>query len=226
MRPKLIGVTGARKNLGKTQIVLNLGFAISLLGKTVIMVDADPSEARLSKLVQKSPRVRPGLWAIELDREQDPPDIQTKFLFAELVILDLGEATDPWTMKFCPNLDRLVMVLTPEPASITETYTLMKILFIRYGLYRFHLIVNRGVKEEEAFKAFETIDFVAKKFMSAEIEHLGHLPEDKALALASMRKLILIENHDESPFARGVKQIARYLVEELKEKRKICKEEV
>jgi flagellar biosynthesis protein FlhG len=64
-------------------------------------------------------------------------------------------------------------VVTPDKSSITDSYSLMKLLKLRYGVRHHFLIVNRFVAEKQYQRVVKTITNTVENFLGSELSVLG-----------------------------------------------------
>ncbi|MDW8066739.1 MAG: MinD/ParA family protein [Aquificaceae bacterium] len=68
-----------------------------------------------------------------------------------------------------------IIITTPEPTAIADTYGLIKVLNQEEKVKEFYLIVNKVQNQEEGLRVFESIRIVCEKFTSAEVKYLGSI---------------------------------------------------
>ena len=86
--------------------------------------------------------------------------------------------------RYGPDLQRaeqrIIVVATPEPTSITDAYALIKVLCRQYGIKRFHLIVNNVTSKSEGDQVAEKLSLVCERFLGdVALEILGSHPTTK-----------------------------------------------
>src|SRR3972149_3890999 len=68
----------------------------------------------------------------------------------DILIIDTGAGISNNVLFFNSSAQEIVVVVTPEPTSITDAYALMKVMFQRHGERRFKLLVNTVKSTREA----------------------------------------------------------------------------
>ncbi len=157
----VIAVAGGRGGVGKSIVAVNLGVYLAQLGRTVVVVDANPAGADLHTLLgEPMPTGRAGDEATE-DEELSPiktqvpgmlllpqaysqnstvplrPGRKPRWAFhvrqldVDYVIFDLGAGTAPATLDLFLSADVGLTVTAPEPPSVEATYRFVRALFQR-----------------------------------------------------------------------------------------------
>lgn len=111
---------------------------------------------------------------------------------ADVVIIDTGAGISDNVMEFVTLSAEVLLVVTPEPTSITDAYALLKTLDRRPEFAREHcnikLIANRTTNEKEGQELFEKLSLVADKFLNISLEYIGSIPVDKNINKAVMKQ--------------------------------------
>ncbi len=105
----------------------------------------------------------------------------------------------------------IIVVVSPEPTSITDAYALIKILYSNYGEKRFMLLVNRVRHTGEAREVFLKVSNATSHFLNLSIEYLGCVFEDAKVTEAVRRQKALAEIYPDSRANRCLQSIARKL---------------
>lgn len=154
----VLAVGGGRGGAGKSTLAVNLGVYLAQLGRTVILVDADPTGAELHTLLDvELPKVAGRLDDEDLAPCDTPiPGLlllpqaysigstvpirpgrkprwarRLRLLDVDYVILDLGAGTAPATLDLFLSADMGICVVTPEPPSVEATYRFFRAVFQR-----------------------------------------------------------------------------------------------
>ncbi|MDX2191756.1 MAG: AAA family ATPase [Gemmatimonadales bacterium] len=88
--------------------------------------------------------------------------------------------------------DRLIVVITPEPAALTDAYALVKTVSQQLPELPIDILVNRADDAEDGRVAFEKLALATERFLRRGVRHLGSLPEDTAIrgAVRDPRRLL------------------------------------
>ncbi len=66
----------------------------------------------------------------------------------DYLVIDTGAGIAPHTLRFVANSDEVLIVATPEPSSMTDAYSLIKIMVTRYQINKFRVIANNVVSQQ------------------------------------------------------------------------------
>lgn len=151
-------------------------------------------------------------------------DLQNLSVYEKQVLLDqvsgLGGAYDYMLIDTAPGIDDNVLylnsaaqeinvVVTPEPASIADSYALIKVLNQRYRENRFSIICNQVKDEAEGLRLYRRLDEVAQKFLCVSLDFKGSIPSDPNLRQATKVQQLVMKSHPETPAALAIRKIAQ-----------------
>lgn len=112
--------------------------------------------------------------------------------FADVIIIDTGAGISDAVLEFLVASEEILLVTTPEPTSITDSYSLLKALY-RHPRYSSEattvkMIANRVDREEDGKTLYNKLDLVVKKYLKMPFEYLGGVPQDDKLVKAVMQQ--------------------------------------
>jgi len=135
----------------------------------------------------------------------------------DAVLFDVGAGIGEVVVFFARMADTVLLVVTPEPTSLTDAYATIKVLAQRYGLRDFSLIVNQAGStrpEQTAAEIAGRLRGVTSRFLAAggrtpvRLELAGVIPTDPAVLRAVGRQQLLVEADPEAPATRSIFRIA------------------
>jgi flagellar biosynthesis protein FlhG len=239
-----ISIVSGKGGVGKTNISLNLGYALSQIDHSVLIMDADLGLANMDVLLGISPQkniqdiitqdVSPedvvvsindqGLDLlpaasgiadlVELDEDLQSLLLQKLhplFKGYDYLLLDLGAGISPTVLSFASMSQERLIVLTPEPTSLTDSYALIKILAAEYGIKNFQVIVNMAGSQKEAGKTFDRLFAACDHFLNIKIQYLGMVRHDPAMTESVRKQKPLLKWAPQSPAAQDIIALARSL---------------
>jgi flagellar biosynthesis protein FlhG len=133
---------------------------------------------------------------------QSPPDI---------LLIDTSAGITENVMYFNMVAVETIVVVTPEPTSLTDAYALIKILYRRHAKKRFSLLVNMAKSQDEAREVYLRLAQATNHFLHLAIEHLGYVLYDQNMPQAVKQQKLLAELYPGSPSILCLREVAEKL---------------
>lgn len=135
---------------------------------------------------------------------------------ADVIIVDTGAGISDAVLEFLVASGEILLVTTPEPTSITDSYSLIKALH-RHPRYskevsQIKVIANKVANGEEGKILFEKLDSVVTRYLNIPITYLGMVPQDAQLSKAVMQQMPVSIQHPESKSACAYELLAAKLM--------------
>lgn len=131
---------------------------------------------------------------------------------ADFLLIDTGAGISRNVLAFMAAADEVIVVITPEPTSITDAYGLIKILSRLEQHSEVHIIINRTNGKREAEQTMAKIEAVVNKFLQIKVRQLGHICEDQVIGKAVKSQKPFVMLFPNSSASRELGHIARNLV--------------
>jgi flagellar biosynthesis protein FlhG len=126
------------------------------------------------------------------------------------ILLDLAAGVDDAVLHLAAKADETVLVLTPDPAALTDAYAFTKLL-LRRGAAKPSAVINMATSEPEARKTADALVNAARAFLSCAPEYLGGIPRDPHVQEAVRRQGMLASLYPQSHAVVALVAIARRL---------------
>ncbi len=135
---------------------------------------------------------------------------------ADIIIVDTGAGISDAVLEFLVASGEILLVTTPEPTSITDSYSLVKALN-RYPRYsreasQIKVIANKVESGQEGRDLFEKLDTVVTRYLKIPLSYLGMIPQDEKLAKAVMQQMPVSIQNPESKSAQAYEMLAARLM--------------
>jgi len=99
---------------------------------------------------------------------------------ADYILIDTGAGLSDTVMNFVLSADEVLLVVTPEPTSITDAYALVKTVSYSKKDCTINVLINRAENEVEAKTVYNNFAMVSDRFLGMKLESLGYLPFDQS----------------------------------------------
>lgn len=122
----------------------------------------------------------------------------------DVVIIDTGAGIADSVIEFVISSPEVLLVVTPEPTSITDAYSLLKAVNRKKGFDRkgksIKVITNRVKDDTEGKEIFDKISIVVTKFLNIQLEYLGYIPQNNGMSNSVLEQTpALIRDPDGEP---------------------------
>jgi flagellar biosynthesis protein FlhG len=127
----------------------------------------------------------------------------------DVLFIDTAAGISSNVMDFNATAQEVVVVVSPEPTSITDAYALMKVLSLKYSGKACKLIVNMVRRPEEGREVFRQLQIVTDRFLDITIEYLGYVLLDGKFTKGVRNQKIVSELYPDTPASRCFTDISR-----------------
>ena len=135
---------------------------------------------------------------------------------ADTILVDTGAGISDAVLEFLVASGEILLVTTPEPTSITDSYSLLKALG-RHPRYspettQIKVIANKVFGEAEAEALYDKLEAVVVRYLKVPITYLGMIPQDTQLAKAVMQQMPVSLDNPRARSAVAYEMIAAKLM--------------
>lgn len=145
---------------------------------------------------------------LQILAELDALETQLDFL-----LVDTGAGISANVMYFNMAAQDIVVVVTPEPTSMTDAYALMKVLSTKYAEKNFKVLLNAVAHAAEAKDVFRRLSTVAERFLNISLDYLGFVVYDTAFSQAVRQQKPLMGLYPTSVAAGCFRDLAQRMLE-------------
>lgn len=105
-------------------------------------------------------------------------ELQSRF---DYLIIDTAAGISDQVLDFVQSAQYAIVVITPEPTSLTDAFSLLKVLK-RKGYQRpIYALVNMAMDFENSQSVFRRFESAVKKYISTEVRYLGYVKVDETI---------------------------------------------
>lgn len=127
----------------------------------------------------------------------------------DYLIVDTGAGINDNVLYFNLAAQHRLVILTPEPTSLTDAYALIKVLKLNHGVEHFKVLINMTTDERAAKEMFTRLYKACDHFLSGvSLDLVGFVPRDPLVrkAVVSQRPFCSVDS--DSPACRAVQRVA------------------
>ena len=135
---------------------------------------------------------------------------------ADVIIIDTGAGISDSVMEFVIASPEVLLITTPEPSSLTDSYSLIKTLYrnpdFNYKDTVINVIANRVNSAADGQAVFDKLSSVVSQFLNWNINYLGLVPQDQNIDKAVRQQQVVSIFDPQAPSARAYEKLAESLV--------------
>lgn len=126
----------------------------------------------------------------------------------DFLLIDTAAGIAEGTLDFVSAAQHALVVITPEPTSLTDAFSLVKLLKRRRGSIHYHVVVNMCSSISQAKEVFHRFSTAVEKYIGVQLHYLGFILRDE-----SMRAAVVLQNPvamfpDSDPSSRSFVKLA------------------
>lgn len=137
----------------------------------------------------------------------------------DIMIVDTEAGISENVTYFAVAAQEIIVVVTPEPTSITDVYALIKLLATKYSEHHFKVLVNMAKDSEDALEVFRKLANVAGRFLDISLDYLGCVVKDEKVVEAVKRQKAVSELFPDSEAAACFATLAKRVIENTRQTR-------
>lgn len=135
---------------------------------------------------------------------------------ADVIIIDTSAGISDAVMEFLVASGEILLVTTPEPTSITDSYSLLKALD-RHPRFepesvQVKMIANRVESAAEGESLYMKLNSVVSNYLNFPLDYLGAVPYDTQLSRAVMQQMPVSLQSPNARSSRAYEELAALLM--------------
>jgi len=127
----------------------------------------------------------------------------------DILLVDTAAGLGDSVITFSEAAQRVVVVVCDEPASLTDAYGLIKVLWRRRPNCRIEVIANMVDSPIQGKALYDKLARVTDRFLGLVPAYCGAIPFDEHLRRAVQHQATVVEQYPSSASARAFKKLAR-----------------
>jgi flagellar biosynthesis protein FlhG len=139
----------------------------------------------------------------------------------DVVLVDTGSGISDTVTYFTTAAQEIIVVVTPDPSSMTDAYALLNVLASKHHEKRFWVLANTVDGEAAARRLYDTLSRTALNSLNISLDFLGWVPWDQELRRAVSQGQLVSSNSAGSPSAQAFAAIAGRLLKQAAEESRV-----
>jgi flagellar biosynthesis protein FlhG len=130
----------------------------------------------------------------------------------DFVLIDTSAGISRNVIGFCLASPEVVVLITPEPTSLTDAYALLKVLTLNGFKGSVRIIVNQCRDASHAKEVYNKFRAVVAKYLKVNLNPIGMIYQDPKVTQAVKHQTPLMTLYPECSAAKCIRKIAERLV--------------
>jgi flagellar biosynthesis protein FlhG len=136
-------------------------------------------------------------------------DLQYSYDF---VLMDTSSGLSEFSFHIASMADMIINILTPDPASFTDSYSLIKLLNQDFKIDRFFIMTNFAQSEMNGALLFKKFAEVTGRFLILSLDYVGSLTIDNDVARSTQNQKLWIRQAPTSAHAIQIGKIGENIL--------------
>ncbi len=127
----------------------------------------------------------------------------------DILFIDTAAGISSNVMDFNVTAHEIIVVVSPEPTSITDAYALMKVLSLKYAEKCCKVIVNLAGTSQQGREIFRQLNMVTERFLDITLDYLGSVLFDANIIQGVKQQKLVSELYPDTKASRCFIDLAR-----------------
>ncbi|WP_027180442.1 MinD/ParA family protein [Maridesulfovibrio bastinii] len=127
----------------------------------------------------------------------------------DYLIVDTGAGINDNVLYFNLAVQERLLVVTPEPTSLTDAYALIKVMKLNHGVDKFRVIINMANDMKSAKEIFSKLYKACDHFLSGiSLDLVGVIPRDQHMRSAVIKQTPVCSLYPDCPAGKAIEEAA------------------
>ncbi|MDY7032446.1 MAG: MinD/ParA family protein [Thermodesulfobacteriota bacterium] len=126
----------------------------------------------------------------------------------DYIIMDTAAGIGSSVLWFNTFVNHNIVILSPDPTSLTDAYVLIKILSANYHRNDFYIVTNLVGSEDEGLQIYNNLERVVQRFLNLNLHYFGAVPEDDMVSMAVRKQQPFVRLVPDGKAAQAVYTLA------------------
>ncbi len=131
----------------------------------------------------------------------------------DVLFFDTSAGISRDVLSFCMASQEVLLVVTSEPTSLTDGYSLLKVLSLNGYRDPVKVVMNKAKNERFARVVFDKFNETVKQYLPIKISYAGCLPTDETVSAAVTRQRPFTLLYPSTRATASIEQLAEFLLD-------------
>lgn len=129
----------------------------------------------------------------------------------DVILIDTSPGISDNVLYMNAAAESIGVIITPDPASLTDSYALIKVLHQEYKENRFSIICNMVRDEAEGLGLYSRFADVVNRFLSVGLDYWGAVPQDAFLRKTTQMQRLVLRQDPENQASRALQALSHQI---------------
>lgn len=129
----------------------------------------------------------------------------------DFLLIDTAPGIDDNVLYLNAASEEIIVVINSDPASMTDSYALIKMLNKKFKINKFSVLCNCVQSEREAYELFQRLSHVAEEFLFVSLDYKGFVPMDQNLQKATKQQQLISKVNPRSQSSYAFNELSKNL---------------
>lgn len=127
------------------------------------------------------------------------------------MLIDTAPGISDNVLYFNAAAEKVAVVVTPDPASLTDAYALIKVMSQKNQARRFSILCNQVRDDGDGFALYRKFQEVVSHFLDVSLDYMGSVPLDSAVKQNTRMQRLILKQDPQSIAAQALCRIGSTL---------------
>lgn len=125
----------------------------------------------------------------------------------DIMLIDTAPGISNQVLDITHASQDILIVICNDPASLMDSYTIIKLLHQKYARTGFGVIVNKVRHLQEGYDVFSKFQQAIAKFINVRMHYIGHVPQDDFITFSAHSRTAVVDQYPHSDAAIAFKDL-------------------
>lgn len=126
----------------------------------------------------------------------------------DFIIIDTGAGISDSVINFIMTADEVIVICTPDPTSLMDSYTLIKSLVNAGFPGKINIVCNFVRDRNEGREIFNKLSYTVENFLRVQIRYFGYIERNRVIRNAVINQVPFIISHPRDPDSKRINIMA------------------